>query len=312
MSTESEIKSLALAQGFDLCGIASLSSPPKHLGRISDWLAKGKAGDMAYLERQKEKRLDPGLVLPGAKSMICVGLIYNTAQPYSLEVPTQAWISRYAWGEDYHVLMLAKLQALEAGMRAALPGDFEMKSYTDTGPISEKAWAAAAGLGWVGKNTNLINQEKGSWFFLGEILTTLDLNQDQPAEDLCGSCRKCLDACPTQAFSAEYELNATRCISYLTIEKRGDIPEEFHNGIGLNLYGCDICQDVCPWNHWKITGNISAFQPRPQNWNPDVERLSNISDEDFALHYNGSSMKRTKAAGLRRNARIVSENLKKK
>ena len=312
MSTESEIKSLALAQGFDLCGIATLAQLPKQLGRYADWLAKGYAGEMAYLERQKEKRLNPDLVLPGAKSIICVGLIYNTTQPYSTELPAQPWISRYAWGDDYHEIMRDKLKKLETSLKGALAGSFEMKSYSDTGPVSEKAWAAAAGLGWVGKNTNLIHKDKGSWFFLGEILITLDLNPDQPAEDLCGSCRKCLDACPTQAFNAEYELNATRCISYLTIEKRGAIPEEFHAAIGMNLYGCDICQDVCPWNHWKITGNSSAFQPRPQNWNPDIEQLANISDEDFTKHYNGSSMKRTKAEGLRRNAKIVSENLKKK
>jgi epoxyqueuosine reductase len=186
-----------------------------------------------------------------------------------------------------------------------------MKSYCDTGPVSEKAWAAAAGLGWVGKHTNLINSEKGSWFFLSEIFTTLDLTPDQPAPDLCGSCRKCLDACPTGAFPEAYTLDATRCISYLTIEKRGEIPSEFHDAIGLNLYGCDICQDVCPWNHWKITGNEPAFKAREQNWNPDVEKLSNITDEEFSRLYNGSAIKRTKTEGMRRNARIVKTNLEK-
>jgi epoxyqueuosine reductase len=308
MSTEAEIKALALSQGFDLCGIASLSQAPEALSRYPEWLQAGYAGEMAYLERQKDKRLDPVLVLPGAKSMICLGLIYNTGKPYSTEAK-QPWISRYAWGDDYHELIWAKLAKLEAALRGALPGGLEMKSYCDTGPVSEKAWAAAAGLGWVGKHTNLINQEKGSWFFLSEILTTLDLTPDQPAADLCGSCRRCLDACPTGAFPEAYTLDARRCISYLTIEKRGEIPAEFHEAVGLNLYGCDICQDVCPWNHWKITGNEPAFQARESNWNPDPEKLANITDEEFSRLYNGSPIKRAKAEGLRRNAKIVKANL---
>jgi epoxyqueuosine reductase len=311
MNPESAIKALALAQGFDLAGIASLSQLPSSLQRYPEWLAAGYAGEMAYLERQKDKRLDPSLVLPGAKSMLCLGLVYNTAQPYSTETK-QPSVSRYAWGDDYHGLIWAKLAKLEAALRAELGGAFEMKSYCDTGPVSEKAWAAAAGLGWVGKHTNLINQEKGSWFFLAEILTTLELQPDQPAPDLCGSCRKCLDACPTGAFPEAYTLDATRCISYLTIEKRGEIPREFHDAIGLNLYGCDICQDVCPWNHWKITGNEPAFQPRAANLAPDPEKLANIPDEEFSRLYNGSPMKRTKAAGLRRNAAIVKANLNKR
>jgi epoxyqueuosine reductase len=310
MSREQEIKSLALSHGFDLAGIASLSQAPENLKRYPEWLAAGYAGEMGYLERQKDKRLEPTLVLPGAKSMLCLGLIYNTDKPYSTEAK-QPWISRYAWGGDYHELIWGKLSKLEAAIRELVPGAFEMKSYCDTGPVSEKAWAAAAGLGWVGKHTNLINSEKGSWFFLSEIFTTLDLTPDQPAPDLCGSCRKCLDACPTGAFPEAYTLDATRCISYLTIEKRGEIPSEFHDAIGLNLYGCDICQDVCPWNHWKITGNEPAFKAREQNWNPDVEKLSNITDEEFSRLYNGSAIKRTKTEGMRRNARIVKTNLEK-
>ena len=312
MSAEAKIKELALSQGFDLAGIASLSQAPENLKRYPEWLSAGYHGEMAYLERQKDKRLDPSLVLPGARSMICLGLIYNTGKPYSTEVPGQPWVSRYAWGDDYHDLIWAKLSKLEAALRAALPQSFEMKSYCDTGPVSEKAWAAAAGLGWVGKHTNLINQEKGSWFFLSEILTTLDLTPDQPAADLCGSCRKCLDACPTGAFPEAYTLDATRCISYLTIEKRGEIPADFHQAIGANLYGCDICQDVCPWNHWKITGHEAAFQARELNFDPEIDKLANIPDEEFSRLYNGSAIQRTKASGLRRNALIVKANLEKR
>jgi epoxyqueuosine reductase len=308
MNIEAKIKSLALSVGFDMAGIASLAQEPEHLKNYADWLDADYAGEMQYLQRQKDKRLDPTKILAGAKSMICVGLIYNTNQPYSIQSP-DPWISRYAWGDDYHELMWTKLSKLEALMKESFSESFEVKSYSDTGPISEKAWAAAAGLGWVGKHTNLINREKGSWFFLGEILSTLELIPDQPAPDLCGSCRKCLDACPTDAFPEAYTLDARRCISYLTIEKRGEIPQEFHEAIGLNLYGCDICQDVCPWNHWKISGNEAAFLPRAANLAPDLEKLVNISDEDFAGLYNNSAIKRTKVEGMRRNARIAKSNL---
>jgi epoxyqueuosine reductase len=310
-SPEAKVKALASRIGFELCGIASLAAPPPSLQHYQAWLDKGYAGEMAYLERQKEKRLNPELILPGARSMISLGLLYNTDKPYSTESPGQPWVSRYAWGRDYHEVMGAMLKDFEAALREAFGSSFESKSYVDTGPISEKAWAAAAGLGWVGKNTNLINKEKGSWFFLGEILINLDLKPDQPVEDLCGNCNKCLQACPTQAFTAPYELDARRCLSYLSIEKRGEIAEEFEKAMGLNLYGCDICQDVCPWNHWKITGNTEAFEARPQNWNPDPAALANISDEDFSRLYNGSSMKRSKAEGLRRNAKIVLRNLER-
>ena len=307
---ENGIKALALGQGFDLCGIASLASPPPYLDHFDGWLSKGYAGEMEYLKRQRDKRMDPQLVLPGAKSLICLGLIYNSNKPVSSEVPEQPWISRYAWGDDYHGVMSGKLAALEGAIRRTVPGQYQMHCYCDTGPVSEKAWAAMAGLGWQGKNTNLINQAKGSWFFIGEILTSLDLAADQPAADLCGTCTRCLDACPTQAFSGPYELNASRCISYLTIEKRGEIPEEFHAAIGQNLYGCDICQDVCPWNHTKITGNETAFQVRPENWSPDTGQLTNISDEAFSKRFKNSPLKRTKATGMRRNAKIVLKNQK--
>jgi epoxyqueuosine reductase len=307
-SAEALLKELALEQGFQLAGIASLSQTPEHLPYLNEWLELGYAGEMAYLERQKDKRLDPALVLPGAKSMLCLGLLYNTGHPLSIEGPRRPWVSRYAWGDDYHGVLQQKLKGLEAAIRRALPGDYAMKSYGDTGPVSEKAWAAAAGLGWVGKNTNLIAGEKGSWFFLAEILLTLDLRPDAPAKDLCGSCRKCLDACPTDAFPEPYVLDARRCVSYLNIEKRGEIPEDLQQGIGYNLYGCDICQDVCPWNHWKLLSPEPAFQPRPENLKPDLDKLRNLADDEFSRLYHGSAMKRTKAEGLRRNARIVRKN----
>jgi epoxyqueuosine reductase len=275
---------------------------------------------MAWMERQAEKRLDPTQVLPGARSLICVGLVYNTDQPYSTDLfPMQGrvqsrtegnegkgWISRYAWGEDYHAVMARKLALLERALRTEIDGQASYRAYCDTGPVSEKVWAAAAGLGWQGKNTNLIHQGLGSWFFLGEILSTLDLAPDPPALDHCGTCTRCLDACPTQAFPRAYELDAGRCLSYMTIEKRGELPPEFLDALGANVYGCDICQDVCPWNRTRVLGGEAAFQPRPGLVAPPLAELQALDDAAFAARFKDSPVRRTKAAGLRRNADAAS------
>jgi epoxyqueuosine reductase len=316
MSPEDKIKQLAREAGFDLCGIASLASPPPSLEHLVDWLAAGRQADMGWLDRQAEKRMDPEKVLPGVRSLICVGLVYNTDQPYSTDLfpmrgrvqtrpqgtEGKGWISRYAWGEDYHRVMGRTLAALEQSLREEIDIQGDYRSYCDTGPISEKAWAAAAGLGWQGKHTNLINRELGSWVFLGEILTTLELNPDPPAQDHCGSCTRCLDACPTQAFPRAYELDAARCLSYLTIEKKGDLPPDLALSLGANTYGCDICQDVCPWNHARVLGHEAAFEPREGLVQPDLTVLAGLSDQAFADRFKDSAIRRTKAAGLRRNA----------
>jgi epoxyqueuosine reductase len=343
---EARLKALALEAGFDLAGIASLSAPPPDLGKLDAWIQAGYHATMAWIPKQRDKRLDPTLVLPGAKSMLCVGLIYNTDHPYSTDVnpskqnaspspegggrgpsaeqhpadgrvgsegkPTQPCISRYAWGDDYHDVMDRKLAALETALRLEFGPDLKSRHYSDTGPIAEKAWAAAAGLGWVGKHTNLINQAKGSWFFLGEILLDLELQPDPPAPDLCGSCTRCLDACPTQAFPQAGVLDANKCLSYLSIEHRGPIPPEYQAAMGLNLYGCDICQDVCPWNKGRLLGPHSApFEPRPGLQPVDLARVEALDDAGFAALFKGSAMKRTKRAGLQRNAAVVRENLSK-
>ena len=302
------VKALALEAGFDLAGIANLRTPPPDLNRLDTWIQEGYHATMEWLPKQRDKRLDPTLVLPGAQSMLCVALIYNTDRPYSTEVPGQPWVSRYAWGEDYHEVMERKLKALEAKLHAELGVEFGSRHYSDTGPIAEKAWAAAAGLGWVGKHTNLINQEKGSWFFLGEILLTLDLEADALAPDLCGTCTRCLDACPTQAFPAPGILDARRCLSYLSIEHRGPLPEEFEDALGSNLYGCDICQDVCPWNRSKVLSSEPAFQARPGLQPVDLEALEALDDAGFSAFFKGSAMKRTKRAGLQRNSALVRKN----
>lgn len=263
VSLSLQIKECALQVGFDLAGIAPLEAW-RDLEFSREWVERGYAGEMRYLENPK--RDDPRLVLPGARSVICVGQIYNAPLPYSTETVTwdsglgtrvkgqrtadegpRGWISRYAWGRDYHETLRARLEELRGAIEALVPGK-ETRVYVDTGPVNERAFARLSGIGWTGKNTCLINQQKGSWFFLGVVLTNLALEPDLPAADRCGSCTRCIEACPTDALVEPYVMNASRCIAYLNIELRGSIPEEFRAAIGSNVFGCDICQDVCPWN----------------------------------------------------------------
>ena len=308
---EEQIKRAALDAGFDLAGIASADAPPGNLGRLDEWLAAGYHGDLAWMARQRDKRLDPGRVLDGFASMLCVGLLYNSDRPYSKDLPGQPWISRYAWGDDYHNVIDGMLQQLEAKLRDILGPQLATRRYCDTGPVSEKAWAAAAGLGWIGKNTCLIAPGKGSWFFLGEILLNHPLRPDQPGLDQCGTCDRCLKACPTDAFPEPYVLDASRCVSYLTIEQRGDIPESLLPGLGANLYGCDLCQDACPWNRKAPATDHPAFQPRPAAWNPNLNEIQARDDQAFAAAFRKSPVKRAKNRGLKRNAAAVAKNLKK-
>jgi epoxyqueuosine reductase len=253
------IKQRALDLGFDLAGIAPIAVW-KDLEFSRQWVEKGFHGDMRYLENPK--RFDPYLVLPSAKSVICVGLVYNFPFssfhfPVSAAAAPSAWISRYAWGQDYHGIMRAKLEQLRAAVEEFGPG-VETRVFVDTGPVVERAFARFSGIGWMGKNTCIINEEKGSWFFLGVILTSLELAPDLPAPDRCGSCRACLKACPTEALVEPYVMDASRCISYLTIEIKGAIPERFRSKIGANVFGCDICQDVCPWNSSRQSSVVSG------------------------------------------------------
>ncbi len=270
------IKQHALEVGFDLVGIAPPSAL-KDLEFLPQWVLKGFGGEMRYLA--DPRREDPRRVLPSVKSMICVGLIYNTPYPYSTDIadPTEgekvspsgdesigdmrsrAWISRYAWGKDYHDAMRSKLEQLRVAIEK-LTLNVETRVYVDTGPIVERAFARLSGMGWMGKNTCLINEQKGSWFFLGVILTNLELELDLAAPDRCGSCTRCLEACPTGALAEPYVMDASRCISYFNIELKGAIPEEFRTAIGRNVFGCDICQDVCPWNS-RLLSVVSGQLP---------------------------------------------------
>lgn len=300
-------RSLAREAGFDLAGVAA-PEPPGELLAFASWVAAGRAGEMAYLSGQVEKRSDVRGPFPWARSLLCVGLQYDTPGPYSTEAPAgRGWISRYAWGDDYHDVMRARLAALAAAL-AELLGPFQWRAYADTGPIVERAYAAAAGLGAWGKNTCLLHPEHGSWFFLGELVTDLELAPDAPLRDLCGSCTACLEACPTGALPAPYQLDATRCISYLTIELRGAIPAALREPLGRHAFGCDICQDVCPWNRRRRRRGEAAFEPRPGLAAPELAELAGLDAAGFSERFRRSPVKRAKRRGLLRNVAVALGN----
>jgi epoxyqueuosine reductase len=300
-------KELAAGVGFDLTGVARADAPPD-LAFFAEWVARGHAGDMAYLSSQVAKRSDLRAAFPWARSVVCVGLQYDTPHPYSTDAPPdRGWISRYAWGDDYHDVMKAMLDRLADGLRDEA-GPFEARSYVDTGPIAEKAWAAAAGIGAWGKNGCLLHPEQGSWFFLGELVTDLDLPADAPRPDLCGTCTACLEACPTGALVEPYVLDATRCISYLTIEVKGEVPEGRREGVGRHVFGCDICQDVCPWNRRRRHHGEAAFEPRPGAAAPDLADLARLGEEAFRERFRRSPVKRAKRRGLLRNVAVALGN----
>jgi epoxyqueuosine reductase len=308
------IAKAATEAGFDLCGVAAVSDSPE-LDYFPQWIAEGRAGEMKYLEARDEqgrlKRASLAHVAPWARSVVVCAINYNTARPFSTEFkdPGRGWISRYAWSEDYHDSVMERLRRVEAAVKnTAGPDDVITRCYVDTGPIVERVVAKYAGIGWIGKNTCIINQKMGSWLFLGVILTSLDLAPGLPAPDRCGSCTRCIDACPTDAIVAPYRLDSSRCIAYLTIEKRGAIPEEMRAGIGRHVFGCDICQDVCPWNRRAPATRLEEFQPREELVNPALEWLAELSAEEFRSRFRGSPVSRAKRAGLRRNAVIAMGN----
>jgi epoxyqueuosine reductase len=314
---EALIKQAARSAGFDLCGIAPAADAPD-LKYFPEWIAAGHAGEMKYLEARDDsgslKRASLSRVAPWARSVVVCAINYNTAEPYSTACndSSRGWISRYAWSrEDYHDAVLRRLRQTEETIRAAANDrKFEIatRSYVDTGPIVERVFAKYSGVGWIGKNTCLINQKKGSWLFLGVILTSLELRADLPAPDRCGSCSRCIEACPTDAFLAAYQLDSNRCIAYLTIEKRGEIPEDKRAGIGRHVYGCDICQDVCPWNRKAPASPAPEFQPRPGLVNPALDWLAEITAEEFREKFRASPIRRAKRTGMRRNALIAIGN----
>jgi len=313
-SAKEAILAAAREAGFELAGVAPVEDFPEHQ-RFEEWIAAGRAAEMQYLEARDDagrlKRSSLRNTAPWARSVIVCAINYNTAQPYSTECndPSRGWIARYAWSrEDYHDSVLEKLRRVETAIHTGAATSVETRCYVDTGPVVERIYAKYAGVGWIGKNTCVIHQKHGSWLFLGVILTSLELTPDIPAADRCGSCTRCIDACPTNAITAPYQLDAARCISYLTIEKRGSISEQLREGIGRHVFGCDICQDVCPWNRKAPVTSAAEFQPREGLVNPALEWLAAMTEEEFRKTFRGSPIRRTKRQGLRRNTALAMGN----
>jgi epoxyqueuosine reductase len=309
--TAEYVKAQAAALGFDLCGIARAEIFPE-LDFLNDWLARGFAGEMHYLARTADRRADVRAVLPSARSVISLAVVYNADRPYSTENGDSgvAAIARYAWGDDYHVRIEAQLQELVGRLRDVAGETFEARAYVDTGPVQERVYAQRAGLGWIGKNTCLINEDLGSWVFLAAVLCNLPLPPDAPALDQCGTCSLCLDACPTGALVEPGVLDSTRCLSYLTIEIKGSIPLDYRKSIGEHAYGCDICQEVCPWNLSPTTA-VSAspwWQPRAGLDRPRLLDLWLRSDDELRTLLKGSAMKRAGVRRLRRNLAVAIGN----
>jgi epoxyqueuosine reductase len=308
MLTSLAIKSKARELGFDLCGVAPVESFAE-LSYLREWLDRGYAGEMAWMARSAHKRADVRHVVEGARSVIVTATLYNTDRPYSNQrTEDQAILSRYAWGDDYHTVLRRRLDALLSWMQAESRQAFEARAYVDTGPVQERVYAQYAGVGWIGKNTCLINAELGSWLFLGEIICTLALEPDAQGLEQCGACTKCLEACPTGALVDAGVLDSTKCISYLTIELRSAIPEPIRADLGGHVYGCDICQEVCPYNQPAPVAIDPAWQPRAGLDLPRLVDMWRRPDAELRVLTKGSAMTRPKLTGLRRNLAVAIGN----
>lgn len=303
------IKAQGAALGFDLVGISAVGEPP-HGESFAEWLRRGYHGEMAYMARTAAQRMHPGDFLPWARSIVSVGLNYNTPHGRErVEDGIRGWIARYAWGDDYHDVMQAKLERLLARVREQAGPEVQGRIFVDAGPILDREAGARAGIGWYGKNTNLLSMTVGSFFFLGELFLSLSLAPDRPIRDRCGRCRLCLDACPTNAFVGPYVLDARRCISYLTIELKGPIPPALRPLVGTHIFGCDICQDVCPYNTKVKPTREAAFHPREGLHAPELIPLLGLTQADFTARFRGSPILRAKRKGFLRNVCVALGNL---
>jgi epoxyqueuosine reductase len=310
--TADDVRELARECDFELAGVAA-ALPAEDTLRYRDWVAAGFAGEMRYLtDRRAAVRDDPRNLLPSARSVVCVGKLYQTPWPHTtrFDEAGRGWISRYAWGGDYHDVIRRGLERLAERMReraaAAGAAAFESRVCVDTAPILERSYARLAGLGWIAKNTCLINQQQGSWFFLGELLVSIAIAPDAPPPDRCGTCTRCIDACPTTAIIPGQGLDATRCISYFTIELRGAVPEEFRPGIGGHVFGCDICQDVCPWNRRAPATDDPAFAP--SHFAPPLEEMATLTEPEFRTMFRNTPVTRARWRGFLRNVAIAMGN----
>lgn len=310
MEERDKLRALAAECGFELCGVAP-ARPHADRVRYLDWVRAGRAGEMGYLtDHRAQLRMDPRNLLSSARSVICVGKLYNGPHPYSNVFKDRelGWISRYAWGQDYHDVIRTGLIGLAQRLETEF-GPCESRVCVDTAPILERTYAARAGLGWIGRNTCLINQEKGSWFFLGELLVSHEFEPDQPAPDRCGTCTRCIDACPTSALVPEgdrYALDARLCISYFTIELRGPVPETMREHVSHHVFGCDICQDVCPWNAAAPVTGEAQFEA-VHAW-PPLARMAALTEQEFREMFRGTPIKRARYEGFLRNVAIAMGN----
>ena len=300
--TSAEIKAKALDIGFTSVGIVPAERLEAEETHLKEWLDSGYHGTMAWMEREPEKRADPRLLMPGCRSVIVCTINYFTPHQHG-DSPSQGKISRYAWGDDYHDMLRDRLAILVEWLRTSAP-ELNTKICVDTAPFMDKAWAARAGLGWIGKHTNLITKEIGSWVFIGSLLLDIELEYDRPeTEDHCGTCTACLDACPTQAIAEPYLVDSNLCISYATIELRDEqLPTSIVENLNGWIYGCDICQDVCPWNRFEQPTSETRFEPRLGETSLDLERIASMEHDEYAERFRRSAIKRTKLTGLKRNA----------
>jgi epoxyqueuosine reductase len=298
------IREFALVAGFDKVGIVGATALDTERDSLKRWLRMGYHGVMGWMAHDPDVRTDPSRILPSVQSVVVVAKNYYTADTHT-EDKTTGKVSRYAWGDDYHEVISEKLRTLLASIQQVEPRA-EGKVCVDIQPTMDKAWAVRAGLGWLGKHTNVITPEYGSWVFIGELLLNLELDRDQPIEDHCGTCTLCIDACPTQALTEPYVLDSTKCISYATIELRDtEMPTDVADNLDGWLYGCDICQDVCPWNRFEQVTTEDRFRPRPGNVNANLDDVLALTPETYAARYRHSAMKRAKLPGLQRNARTL-------
>jgi len=289
----------AKAIGFDLVGFAKAEILEKESENLQQWLDKNYQAGMDYMSKNFDKRKDVRKIIPEAKSIISLGLNYYTPEKYSNQ-KNKGKVSRYAWGKDYHLIIWSMLNELEEELKKVDP-NFESISYVDTGPVMDKAWAVRAGLGWLGKHTNVINREIGSWFFIANIITNYEFDYSDKIPDFCGTCTACIDACPTNAIVQQYVIDANKCISYLTIENKNEISEEFKGKFDNWLFGCDICQDVCPWNQkFPVETLLKDFHP--QNKELNLNEVLELNEEEFKDKFKTSPVKRAKLNGLKRNA----------
>jgi epoxyqueuosine reductase len=306
LDLKQRLLSFAREIGFDSCRIAACGSAP-HADEFRNWLDEGGHGEMSYMERGEEKRCDPQKILPGARSIVVLALNYFQGNPHAGDTPAPAGrVARYAWGDDYHDLIANKLDRIDEFLRAF---GGQQKYYVDTGPVLERDYAAQAGIGWHGKSTMLIDERLGTWFFLAEVLTTLELPADEPVPDRCGTCERCMKACPTGAITAPHRLDARRCISYLTIELKGSIPLDLRPLIGNKIFGCDDCLEACPWNRFAQVSREAAFFARASTMGVPLRDYLSLSDDNFRMLFRNSPIKRIKRRGFLRNVCVALGNV---